>query len=134
MENNINTQCIMENLKKRYKMKGDSYGQPKCYLGVNVSKYSDSKVKERWGRSLMDEHSRRCNKGELLSQNFHIKRTQWQLSEPFPRMIGILRWALKLGWVDIIIKVSLFSSHNWCAMFSLIIIIHLFKNGHQITK
>ena len=27
-------------------------------------------------------------------------------------MIGILRWSVELGWIDIIIEVSMLSSHN----------------------
>ena len=39
---------VMEDLKSRYKLKGDSYGQPDRYLGANVGKYQLNDGKEYW--------------------------------------------------------------------------------------
>ena len=125
---------VMEELKSRYKLNNDTYGEPKRYLGANVEKYQvPLKEKTYWsmhahdyvvescrmvrGWSVNDDRKfknncedamyvKYCPEIDISAELGDDQATQSQ------QMIGTLRWSIELGRIDIITEVSLLLSFN----------------------
>ena len=128
--------AIMEMIGKGFDLKNDEYGPPKTYLGGDIEKFmlpdgtyawsimSNSYVKAAVNtvKDLLAEDGRelksgkRPHKGPLPSgykpeldvtdecDAEHVSR--------FQQLIGILRWAIELGRIDVQIEVALLSQYQ----------------------
>ena len=102
----------MEILKPRYKLKGDSFGEPDQYLGANVGKYQLNDGHEYWSTSVKDYIKQSCNlaygwiveDGRRWTKRKVAMTASYQpeidisdelgdeLATRFQQMIGILQW------------------------------------------
>ena len=123
----------MEVLGKIYDLK-DTVKPPERYLGANIHKWQLPDGRECWvmsGKEYVKNAVNIC-KG-LLAEDQRTLRTGKGTERPMPKtyrpelditpvlgselssryqqLIGILRWAVELGRVDILLEVSLMSSH-----------------------
>jgi hypothetical protein len=124
----------MEALEAKYVLKAGSVGEPKMYLGAKVSKYrlehSDDPGKVRWSLSAEDYINRAVKDVETelekvgkalptkvttpTTADYRPKLDQTRELGPeqatyFAGLIGVLRWCIELGRIDIIVEVSLLS-------------------------
>lgn len=133
---------VMEQIKLEYRLKDDSYGAPKTYLGAEIEKFTivhdDGQVTEAWsfkseqyvknavstvedmlredGRELKTNWKSRKHSGPLP----HTYRPELDVTEEldahglsrYQQIIGILRWAVELGRIDILIHVALMSQYS----------------------
>jgi hypothetical protein len=122
----------MEGLEAKYVLKEGSFGEPTTYLWAKVSKYrlehSDNPDKARWSLSAEDYVNRAVKDVEtelekvgkaLLTKvttpttaDYHPELDQSKELGPdqatyFAALIGILRWCIELGRINIIVEVSL---------------------------
>ena len=127
---------VMKDIGKAFEIKNDEYGPPKRYLGADVEKFQVPGGEEAWSmkvdtyvaaavqtvKDLLSEDGRelksgaRSHKGPLPPQYKpeldvtdecdaeHVSR--------FQQLIGILRWAVELGRIDIQVEVSIMSSYS----------------------
>jgi hypothetical protein len=130
---------IMEGLEAKYVLKAGSVGKPTTYLGAKVSKYrlehSDNPDKVWWSLSAEDYVNRAVKDVETelekigkalltkvttsttadyrpeLDQSKELGQEQ---ATYFAGLIGVLRWCIKLGRIDIIVEVSLLSRFLAC--------------------
>ena len=124
----------MEKLKSRYKLKNDLYGEPTQYLGANVEKYQIPQTGQKyWSMYAYDYVKESCKivRGWSENDNRKFKKNRDNtmhakycpeidisaelgddLATQYQQMIGILRWSIELGRIDIITEVSLLSSFN----------------------
>jgi hypothetical protein len=130
---------IMEGLEAKYVLKAGSVGKPTTYLGAKVSKYrlehSNNPDKVRWSLSAEDYINRAVKDVETelekvgkalptkvttpttsdyrpeLDQSKELGQEQ---ATYFAGLIGVLRWCIELGWIDIIVEVSLLSRFLAC--------------------
>jgi hypothetical protein len=123
----------MDAISKMYRIKDNSIEPPKTYLGAQVVQYRllYDNTKIRWGMSSQHyiNNAIRTVEGELAktgrqlsnSVNTPITRGYWPELDMTPllapdqanyyqNLIGILRWAIKLGRIDIHVHVLLLSS------------------------
>jgi hypothetical protein len=124
---------VMEELKSRYTLKKDAYGRPDRYLGANIQKYQLNDGNEYWCMHPGDYVKLSC---KLIKEWSDTDNRRWtksrknamitkyrpeldmspelgdDLASRYQQMIGILRWAVELGRIDIITEVSFLSSHN----------------------
>ena len=133
---------VMEQIKLEYRLKDDSYGAPKTYLGAEIEKFniihSDGQVTEAWsfkseqyvknavstvegmlreeGRELKTNWKSRKHSGPMP----HTYRPELDTTEEcdaehvsrYQQIVGILRWAVELGRIDILIHVALMSQYS----------------------
>jgi hypothetical protein len=129
----------MEGLEAKYMLKAGSVGEPMMYLGAKVSKYrlehSDNPDKVQWSLSAEDyiNHAMKDVETELekVGKGLPTKVTTPMMADYrleldqskelgldqatyFTGLIGVLRWCIELGWINIIVEVSLFSSFLAC--------------------
>jgi hypothetical protein len=124
----------MAALRKLYELKPESCGKPERYLGANVSKYQLDDGRESWSMSARDYVKNTVKNVEetLLRTNQTALKSKVDRPTPagyrpemdvsaelddetanrFQQLIGILRWACELGRIDILLEVSLLSSHT----------------------
>jgi hypothetical protein len=124
----------MAALRKIYELKPESCGKPERYLGANVSKYQLNDGRESWSTSARDyvKYAVKNVEETLLRANQIALKSKVDRPTPagnrpemdvsaeldnemanrFQQLIGILRWACELGRVDIMLEVSLLSSHT----------------------
>ena len=122
----------MTSLQSRFKLKDDKVEEPTVYLGAELSKMINDSGKECWAMSS-DKYCAAAvenvsnvleKKGVRLpskcSTPFSSGYRPEQDTSPelkadgmtyFQELIGVLRWAVELGRVDILLEVSLLSSH-----------------------
>ena len=123
----------MDELKRRYSLKNDAYGEPDRYLGANTGKfqlgnghmywsmhpydYVDqvTKMVKQW--SIDDNRPWKNNRKNAMNENYapelDISRELGDdLATRYQQMIGILRWSIELGRIDIITEISHLSSFN----------------------
>jgi hypothetical protein len=130
---------IMEGLEAKYVLKAGSVSEPTTYLGAKVSKYrlehSDNPDKVGWSLSAEDyaNHAVKDVETELekvgkalttkvttpTTADYHPELDQSRELGPdqamyFTGLIGILHWCIELGWIDIIVEVSLLSRFLAC--------------------
>ena len=133
---------VMEQISLEYRLKDDFYGPPKTYLGAGIEKFSimeEGKPHvEAWsfnsehyvknavetvermlreeGRELKTNWKSRKHRGVLP----HTYRPELDTTDEctpeqvskYAQIIGILRWAVELGRVDILIQVALMSQYQ----------------------
>ena len=130
----------MDSIKKRYPLKAGSLKEPDQYLGAEIKKWniadSDDPTKTRWALSAekyiksvkrdiearLDSYGMRFStkaKTPFSSASYRPElddtpeldddKALWYMA-----IIGILRWCLELGRVDIICEISLLSSFLAC--------------------
>ena len=126
---------VMKELDGYFKLKPGSVGDPNIYLGAKLGKVEMPNGKTAWGMSsskYVQESCRNCRKH--LADNYDGRFTLPKLAvNPFPigyepeldvsaelepedasyyqSIIGMLRWMIELGRIDIATEVSLLSSH-----------------------
>ena len=127
------TKPTMDALASLYRLKEGSLGPPTRYLGANVSKYELKDGRECWSLSGRD-YIKNAVKNLEETLALEGQKLKGSADRPFPEkykpevdvsdalddklaqryqgLIGILRWAVELGRVDILLEVSLLSSHN----------------------
>ena len=121
------------NLDRFFKFKKGSIGDPEIYLGANVCKITLANDAGRWGLSPSKYVQEAVKNAEEYYKKNYNNSFHKNVSTPFskdyrPEMdvtpeldkdeasyyhsaIGVLRWIVELGRVDIITEVSLLSSH-----------------------
>jgi hypothetical protein len=129
----------MEGLEAKYVLKAGPVGEPMMYLGAKVSKYrlehSDYLDKIRW--SLLAEDHINCTVKDVETElekvgkawltkvttptmaDYHLELDQSKELWPdqamyFACVIGVLRWCIELGRIDIIMEDSLLSRFLAC--------------------
>ena len=129
------TKATMETLGTIYQLKHGSVGPPDCYLGGNVGKFQLEDGIMAWFMSANDYVKSACanvvtmlekdglklSTGRQAERPYHEKyrcdvdltdEVNGQLTNRYQQLIGILRWAVKLGQFDIHVEVAKLSSSN----------------------
>jgi hypothetical protein len=129
----------MDGLEAMYVLKARSVGEPKTYLGAKVSKYklenADNPAKMRLSLSaedyincaVKDVETKLEKVGKVLPSkvtmptmaDYRPELDQTKELEPecatyYAGLIGVLRWCIELGRIDIIVEVSLLSRFLAC--------------------
>ena len=132
-------QKVMDTLSRTYTLKEGTVKEPDQYLGAEVRKIqiadSDDPTKTRWGmssdlyikRAIADVERELTNVGRYLkakaktplmtgyrpeldaSPELDARRANY-----FQGLIGVLRWIVELGRIDILVAVSMLSSYLAC--------------------
>ena len=123
---------LQEELGKYFELKEESIGPPKIYLGGKISKvvmensstawsFSSSQYVQSAVKNVEDSLAKLGEKlparaNTPLTSNYHPEIDVSMELQPvdavyFQSLIGILRWTVKLGRVDICCEVSMMSSH-----------------------
>ena len=123
---------IIYQINKYFKIKPDSIGEPKFYLGAKFSKVKLSNGVEAWGMS-----SSKYTQAAVANVEEYLQKTGRKLGKKTPTpmvhgyrpeldttpelnsgdanyyqsLVGILRWMVEIGRVDIITEVSEMSSY-----------------------
>ena len=128
-----NGMCILrDEIGKYFSLKEESVGAPDIYLGGKISKVTLNNGASAWSFSSsqyvqtavqnVEQHLAKYG-GKLpsravtpLSSNYQPETDTSNELDPsdaayFQSLIGILRWMVELGRVDICLEVSLLSSH-----------------------
>eukprot|EP00978_Attheya_sp_CCMP212_P000994 scaffold2061_cov62-Attheya_sp.AAC.3 len=118
----------MDMIGKLYDLK-DSVGEPERYLGVNLKKWTLQDGQEVWSASGKEYIKNALPLVKSMAEAHHSKlpggkRAEAELntttllgdeeSSEYQQLIGILRWAVELGRIDIALEVSYMSSY-FCA-------------------
>ena len=129
-----NPQPVLDEIDSHYKIKAGSVGEPSLYLGAQVYKHSLPDGSWAWG---MTSEKYLTNAVKIVEQMLvddgdgkHLKTTARvpivstykpeldtspelgpELTSRYQQMVGILRWAVELGRVDIYLEVSLMSQY-----------------------
>lgn len=129
---------IMENIKSRFELKNNAYGPPKEYLGATLKKkvVNDEEsgtsfecwvvCSNKYVNSAVANVEERLKRGDLpidrlpkasspMSSNYHPEiddsnEVNDQLTNYYQELVGVLRWAVELGRIDIAYEVSVMSS------------------------
>jgi hypothetical protein len=136
----MNPMGIMDGIKKRYPLKKGSLKEPDQYLGAHIKQWkildSDDPTKTRWAMSA-DLYIKSVRRDIEFRMNSYEMRFATKASNPFSAqsyrpelddtpelgdeqalwymaIIGILRWCVELGRIDIMLEVSLLSSFLAC--------------------
>ena len=125
-------QPVLDEINKHYKIKAGSIGEPSMYLGAQIYKHHLPDGNWAWGMSSEKYVNNAIKVVENLLEEdgdgHHLKTTakvpvvtsykpeldtseelEADLTSRFQQLIGILRWAVELGRVDIYLEVSLLS-------------------------
>ena len=128
---------VMKKISEQFEIKNNEYGSPEIYLGAGISKFTIPDTGEQvWSmeskqyiktavqtvKDLLAEDGRelkggkRSHKGPLPT-NYQpeldtTKECDEMHSSWFRQIIGIFRWAIELGRIDILIEVSLLSQYQ----------------------
>jgi hypothetical protein len=127
------TKPTMDAIANLYKLKEGSVGEPKTYLGANVMKYQLPDGRECWAMSGREYVKNAIKTVETMLDKEGMKlrtkadrpmaagyRPEVDVSDEltpdkvtrYQGLIGVLQWACELGRIDIMIEVSMLSSHN----------------------
>lgn len=126
-------EATMKGIQNKFKLKDDKVEEPKDYLGAELEKMTNENGSECWSMSS-EKYCKAAVKNvedKLAESN---KRLPSKCQAPFKsgykpevdataelkgdgvsyyqELIGVLRWAIELGRVDILLEVSLMSSHS----------------------
>lgn len=128
--------CILDTIGKQVALKPGSIGEPKTYLGANISRCTvldgndQVRMKQVWTMSAQEYIKRAIEEVERelkFDNQFLPKKVETPLSSGYrpeldfsqelcPQktnyyqgLIGVLRWIVELGRIDIIVPVSLLS-------------------------
>ena len=128
----------MEKIGNTFEIKDGEIGPPKIYLGAGTKRFQLPNSKTPWsivskqyvlaavemvknllledGRELKPASSKKAHKGTLLPTYKPELDTSRELSpekeQRYQQIFGILRWAIELGQVDILHKVSIMSQYQ----------------------
>jgi hypothetical protein len=123
----------MEEIAKIYRIKEGSLGPPERYLGADISKYQLPNGKEAWAmsarsyvkaavkniESILDKEGlklrAKTDRPMVLSYRPEVDTSPVlndMLATSFQHLLGVLRWSVELGRIDIHTEVSMLSSHN----------------------
>lgn len=127
---------IMRAIGEEYELKDGEYGQPEIYLGAGIEKFQLPSGKEVWSmtsekyvkaavetiKALLEEDGREFKAGKRphkgpLPPGYKPELDTTKECGPehisrFQQIIGILRWAIELGRIDIHIEVALLSQYQ----------------------
>ena len=122
----------IEGIKIVFKLKNDAAEPPEMYLGATLEKVKNSQGVECWSISSekyvkaavenveekLDKSGMRLPSGVKvpMSTAYHpsediSKEMDGRGVQYYLELIGVLRWAIEIGRVDILLEVSLLSSH-----------------------
>ena len=126
----------MQQLKSKYFVKPDSVGPPKIYLGAEIKKTNDRRGKPAWSSSSNKyvKEAITVVKQRMTSMDMAFTTSSKNAVNPFSntkyrpeldfttyctekehhffqQLIGILRWMIELGRIDILTEVSLMSRY-----------------------
>ena len=127
-------QPVLDKIDKHYKIKAGSTGEPTIYLGAQIYKHNLPNGSWAWGMTSEKYVTNAVRiVEELLNEDGHGKHLKTTAKVPVPssykpeldtspelepkltsryqQLIGVLRWAVKLGRVDIYLEVSLLSQY-----------------------
>jgi hypothetical protein len=128
----VSPEGIMKSVQEKFKLKGDKFGPPSDYLGAQLSTITNASGTECWAQSSEQYVIESVKNVEefLKSKNrtlptrlrtplrFDYKPeldTSPELAAEghsyYQELIGILRWAVELGRLDILFEVSLMSTY-----------------------
>jgi len=125
----------MLEIQQLYQLKDDSIGPPKQYLGANISKFQLPDGSEAWSALARDYIKTAVrNLEEVLSRDNVPSKLRNKVDRPLPityrpeidvspvlepslttrfqTCLGVLRWIVELGRIDIMTEVSMLSAHN----------------------
>ena len=123
---------IMDGIKATFKLKGDKVEVPSMYLGATLEKKATKGNKECWAmdsskyiqeaiknvENKLAEHQKGLPKAAtpFSKQDYHPAHdTSPELDADdanyFQELIGVLRWGIEIGRIDILLEVSLLSTH-----------------------
>jgi len=123
---------IIDEIKKTFKLKGDKAEEPDVYLGAQLQRVETANGTKCWTMSadkyvkmaIKNVEEKLAKSGVRLPTRCHTpmtykyhpaEDTTKELNEDgvqyFQELIGVLRWAIEIGRVDILYEVSLLSSH-----------------------
>ena len=129
------TEPTMKELGKLYRLKPESMGEPTRYLGANIAKYQVDDGSEKWSMSSEDYVRNAIKNLEILlmEEEAELNTSKRSTERPYPanyrpeidvtpllgpvlvtryqNLIGILRWMVELGRLDIYTEVSMLSSY-----------------------
>ena len=122
----------IEGIQRTFKLKGDKASPPDMYLGVSLEKKRNAMGTECWSMSpdkyvaasVLNVEEKLAKDGLKLpghckspmttgyhpSEDISAELTAEGLKY-YQELIGILRWAIEIGRLDILLEVSLLSSH-----------------------
>jgi hypothetical protein len=123
---------IMKSVQEKFKLKGDKFGPPSDYLGAQLSTITNANGTKCWAQSsdkyveesvkTVEEFLR--SKGKSLPTRLRTPMrsdykpeldTSPELAAGghsyYQELIGILRWAIELGRLDILFEVAIMSSY-----------------------
>ena len=125
---------ILNKLDQHFLLKPESIGEPKQYLGASIKKYtfpddgsecwamgSEQYVKEavRNVKTWLENrgHTLKTRVASILPSNYAPELDATPLCDAddanyYQQQIGVLRWAVELGRIDICTEVSIMSSYN----------------------
>ena len=127
---------VMEQIGKEFEIKNDQFGQPTNYLGAGVSKVQLSTGEECWSmdsksyvkaavqvvRDLLAEDGRELKGGKgshtgPIPINYRPEldatpHCDEEHASRYRQIIGILRWAIELGRIDILTEVAFLSQYQ----------------------
>jgi len=128
-----NTEPIMSAIANSFRLKEGSLGPPRRYLGAGVKIFTDAEGKECWALSL-DDYVRIVLEDVERELEAEGKKLRGKVSRPLPAgyrpevdvtpelddkgaakyqgYMGIFRWMIELGRIDIITEVSMLASHQ----------------------
>ena len=122
----------MEGIQSRFKLKGDKIEEPTDYLGAGLSKMMMNDGQECWSMSsekyvraaVANVEEQLAKSGRRLPSKCGAPLTSGYKPEldvsqeikaeglqKYQELIGVLRWAVELGRVDILLEASLMSAH-----------------------
>jgi hypothetical protein len=125
----------MDALAALYRLKPESVGEPTRYLGANVGKHTLPNGREVWMMSSHDyiKSAVKNVEADLKETGGGLPNNARATERPYPvsyrpevdispalddrqgnkyqNLIGVLRWAIELGRIDIYTEVSMLSSH-----------------------
>ena len=126
-----NPELIIDDLKKVFKLKGDKAEVPDMYLGASLNKVDTPTGGKCWSMSP-DKYVKAAIENVEKSLEKKKKKLPTKCATPttykyrpeddlsqhlegdeityFQELIGVLRWAIEIGRVDILLEVSLLSS------------------------
>jgi hypothetical protein len=108
---------ILNKIDFYFKMKPDSKGDPDMYLGSKIRKFKMLNGVEAWvqlpNKYIQKKYNASLPKGasapfprDYISELDTTEELGPEDGNYFQSLIGILRWMVELGWIDIITEVS----------------------------
>jgi hypothetical protein len=130
-----NPKQVMNDLGRLYELKPESVREPDLYLGANIEKVQLPDGRSEWAMTSRTYVKNAVKIVEnLLAEDGDETRMRFAAKNPFPsgyrpeldvsaelhgemmsqflQLIGILRWAVELGRLDIYLEVSQLSQHQ----------------------